>query len=399
MPRTFRDKLTAFLLEPRVYLGAMILVALAGGLHQYLYIPRPDGYTRYNNYLIFKQSFLHLIRYQDLYALYPAEHFDNFLYPPTFAALMAPLAVLPDAVGLLAWDLLNAGALALGLRRLPGLDSRQKGLAAWFVAPELLGSIQSSQSNALVAGLLLLAFSHLERDKAPAAALMVALASYVKLFPAVAGLVFLLYPRRLRLVGWTGAWVLALALVPLLFVSPDQLAFLYGSFLRLHTASPVHAASCGLSVQGWLQSWFGLEPPRLAILAVGGALALAPLSNVRAWAALDFRLRYLASLLAWMIVFNHLAESPSYVVAMCGVALWYFSQPRTALRGALAAAAFFFVSFAYSDLFPRGLRAEYVKPYVLKAVPVIAVWLVMTAELVARRGPAPPAAARPRERP
>ncbi|HEY6104457.1 MAG TPA: glycosyltransferase family 87 protein [Anaeromyxobacteraceae bacterium] len=393
MTQRFRDKVTSVLLAPRVYLGAMFFIALAAGLHQFLYIPRPDGYTRYNNYLIFKQSFVHLVRFQDLYAFYPAEHFDNFLYSPTFAALMAPFAHLPDGVGLLAWDLLNAGILALALWRLPGLDSRTKGLVAWFVAPEFLGSIQNSQSNAMVAGLVILAFVYLERQNAPAASLMVAFAFYIKLFPLVAGAIFLVYRQRWRLAAWTAAWLVVLGLVPLLLVSFHQLELLYGSWLRLHTTS-VHAASGGLSVQGWLRSWFGLEPPRLAVLAVGGALMLAPLSNIRARAHFDFRLLFLASVLMWMIVFNHLAESPTFVVAMCGVALWVFSQPRTPLRSALAAAAFFFVSFAYSDLFPRGLREQFVKPYVLKAVPVILAWLVLTAELVFARRGAPPGADR-----
>ena len=389
MIQRFRDKATSVVLAPRFYLGAMFVIALAAGLHQYFYIPRPDGYTRYNNYLIFKEAFVHLVRYQDLYALYPSEHFDNFLYSPTFAALMAPFAQLPDVVGLLAWDLLNTAVLALALWGLPGVGPRAKGVVVWFVALEFLVSIQHSQSNVLVAGLLILSFSFLERENAPAASLMLALAAYVKIFPLVAGVLFLLYPQRRRLVAWTAVWLVALGLLPLLFVSVRQLEFLYGSWFRLHTAS-THAASCGVSVEGWLRSWFGLRPPRLAILAVGGALALAPLWNVQAYASFGFRLRFLASLMMWMIVFNHLAESPTFVVAMCGVALWVFSQPRTPLRSALAAAAFFFVSFAYSDLFPRGLREQFVKPYVLKAVPVILAWLVLTAEQVLARRGAPP---------
>lgn len=389
-PRPFREKLASFFLTPRVYLGAMLLIAVAAGLGQYLASARPDGYTRFNNFVIFKQSFLHLVRAQDLYALYPAEHFDNFLYSPTFAALMAPFAALPDWAGLLLWDLLNAAVLALALWRLPGLDWRRKGLLFWFVAPELLGSIQNSQSNALVVGLLLLSFGFLERENAPAASLMVALAFFVKIFPLVAVLLFLLYPQRWRLIAWTGAWMLLLGLVPLLLVSPDQLRYLYGSWLKLHATS-AHAGQVGLSVQGWLKTWFDLEPPRLAVLAVGGVLALAPLANVRAHARFDFRLMYLASLLMWMIIFNHLAESPTFIIAMSGVGLWCFAQPRAPLRSALGVAAFLMVSWAYSDLFPRELRTQFVRPYVLKAVPVILAWAALTAEqLLARRPEAPP---------
>lgn len=392
MIQRFRNKATSVVLAPRFYLGAMFVIALVAGLHQFFFIPRPDGYTRYNNYLIFKEAFVHLVRYQDLYALYPSEYFDNFLYSPTFAALMAPFARLPDVVGLLAWDLLNTAVLALALWRLPGVGPRAKGVVVWFVALEFLVSIQHSQSNVLVAGLVILSFSFLERENAPAASLMLALAAYVKIFPLVAGVLFLLYPQRRRLVAWTAVWLVALGLLPLLFVSVRQLELLYGSWFRLHAASS-QAAWHGVSVEGWLQSWFGLRPPRLAILAVGGALALAPLWNVQAYASFGFRLRFLASLMMWMIVFNHLAEPPTFVIAMCGAALWLFHEPSTPLRVALAAATYFFVSFAYSDLVPRELRVQFVRPYVLKAVPITLLWLVITAEQLLARGRLAPATA------
>ena len=379
-----REKAASVLLAPRFYFAAMFVIALAAGLHQFFYILRPDGYTRYNNYLIFKQAFAHLVRYQDLYAFYPAEYFDKFLYSPTFALLMAPLAWVPDGVGLLAWDLLNAGVLALALRRLPGVDSRTKGLVFWFVALEFMGSIQHSQSNVLVAGLLILSFAYLERDNAPAASLMLALAGYVKIFPLAAGALFLLYPQRRRLLAWTAAWLVVLGLLPLLVVSPRQLEFLYGSWFGLHSASP-HAAGSGVSVEGWLGTWFGLHPPRPAILAVGGAVGLIPLWNVRAYGRFGFRLQALASVLMWMVIFNHMAEPPTYVIAMSGAALWFFGQPRTRLRSALAAATYLLVSLAYSDVVPRALKTQFVRPYLLKAVPIMLVWLVLTAEMALSR--------------
>jgi len=48
-----------------------------------------DGgfYSHYNNYIIFKQSFYHLIAQKDLYIHYPQEQYDLFKYPPTFALL------------------------------------------------------------------------------------------------------------------------------------------------------------------------------------------------------------------------------------------------------------------------------------------------------------------------
>ncbi len=387
----FRDKATSVVLAPRFYFGAMFVIALAAGLHQYFYVPRPDGFGRYNNYLIFKNAFLHLVRYQDLYAFHPADHTDKFLYSPTFAALMAPFARLPDIVGLLAWDLLNTAVLALALWRLPGIGSRDKGIVVWFVALEFLVSIQHSQSNVLVAGLVILSFCFLERENAPAASLMLALAACVKIFPLAAGVLFLLYPQRRRLVAWTAVWLVALGLLPLLFVSVRQLEFLYGSWFGLHSVG-TYAARYGVSVEGWLRTWFGLRPPHFAVLGVGVALALAPLGNVKAYASFPFRLRFLASMMMWMIVFNHMAETPTFVIAMCGAALWLFHQPSTPLRTVLALATYFFVSFAYSDLFPRELKVRLVRPYMLKAVAITLLWLTATVRQVLARAPPEPAA-------
>lgn len=42
-------------------------------------------YNRYNNYTIFEKSFHHLKNNQDLYVLYPQEHFDLYKYTPTFS--------------------------------------------------------------------------------------------------------------------------------------------------------------------------------------------------------------------------------------------------------------------------------------------------------------------------
>src|SRR5580658_9739822 len=43
--------------------------------------------TYYNNYVIFKYSFFHLIDGKNLYGIYPDDHWDLFKYSPTFAFL------------------------------------------------------------------------------------------------------------------------------------------------------------------------------------------------------------------------------------------------------------------------------------------------------------------------
>jgi hypothetical protein len=386
---TLRRKLGAFFLHPRMVVGVPLFMATFTAIQQVVLTlrqPADDPYTHYNNFLIFRQAFVHLMDGRNLYGSFPAEHFDNFLYSPTFAAMMAPFAALPVWPGLLAWNLANAAVLVAGVRSLPGLDSRARALLVWFMLPEFFGASQCFQSNPMVAGLLLLTFSFCERERVWPAALFLALAGYVKIFPLAAGLAFLLYPQRVRLVLATAGWMVALAALPLLFVSPASLAWQYGNWWELHTTS-THAAGIGLSAAGVLHSWFNLDPPRMLLLGIAGAIALLPLTHVRAWSRPSFRAAYFGSMLMWMIAFNHLSESPTFIIAMAGIGLWYFSQERTRLHLALLWMAFLLVSVTYSDLVPPGFRARFIHPYAIKGLPVVVIWAVAMVELTFKRDP------------
>ena len=111
-------------------------------------------YTDYNNYIIFKQSFSHLIQGDNIYRLYPNEQWDLYKYSPTFALFMGLLAHLPDMVGLSIWNLLNALTLFAAIQILPFKRNIQS-LLLWFVLLELLTSMQNAQSNGLMAGLMI----------------------------------------------------------------------------------------------------------------------------------------------------------------------------------------------------------------------------------------------------
>src|SRR5213592_1279867 len=75
-------------------------------------------YTAYNNFVIFRQSFEHLITGQNMYAAFPEEHGDFYKYSPTFALLMAPFYFLPVWLGLIIWNLTGALLLFYGIRSL-----------------------------------------------------------------------------------------------------------------------------------------------------------------------------------------------------------------------------------------------------------------------------------------
>src|SRR5258708_4361004 len=143
------------------------LVAAAQGLFgtSKIYASGGAAYPDYNNYLIFKYSFYHLVAGKDIYHFFYADHFDLYKYSPTFAFLFGALAWLPDPLGLVLWNLINSLCLFAGVRMLHGLDDKKKSWILLFCLLELLVSIQNAQSNGLMAGLIILAFAFAERSK------------------------------------------------------------------------------------------------------------------------------------------------------------------------------------------------------------------------------------------
>jgi hypothetical protein len=339
-----------------------------------------DPYTHYNNYVIYRQSFAHLVAQQPLYTLYLGEHWDYFRYSPSFALAFGVFAWMPDLPGLLLWNVLNASVLLIAWRMLPVPDERITLAAGWFVAVEVMTALQNSQSNILLAGLLILAFGLLERRQVAAATLMIVIAAFTKLFGLVAFSLFLLYPQKGKFVLSFALWGLAIGLLPLVVVPPAQLLRLYEGWWRLLSID--YGQSAGLSIMAWLQSWFGAAPPNTLVGLAGAAVFCWPLLYVRRHRDSTFRLLFLCNLLIWVVIFNHKAESSSYVIAMCGAGLWYFSQQPGRLNTALVWLAFVFTSLSPTDIFPRALSVAFFAPYAIKAVPCILIWVKVTYELV-----------------
>ena len=91
----------------------------------------------------------------------------------------------------------------------------------------------------------------------------------------------------------------------------------------------------------------------------------------------------LVSVLLWVVVFNHKAESPTFVIAFTGAALWYITSSRSGWETALFVAALLLTSLSPTDLFPAVVRREVIVPYALKALPCLLIWLVVVWEMAA----------------
>ena len=337
-------------------------------------------YNKYNNYTIFEKSFEHLKEDKDLYVLYPEEHWDLFKYSPTFAAFFGLFAITPDWLGLNLWNLLNALLLVGSVYYLPKLSNYQKGLILFLLSIELMTSLQNAQSNGLIAGLFVLAFALLEREKYSFATLLIVFSVFVKLFGIVGFVLFLFYPKKWKLVLYTTFWSVLLFVIPLFFINYSQYKLLIFSFGNLLFND--HTASHGLSVMGLLSSWFGVELNKMYIVLAGVIVFLIPFVKIKEYKNYTFRLLALSSLLIWVVIFNHKAESPTYVIAITGAAIWFVISEKNKLNIALFALAFLLTSLSPTDIFPRFIRNEYIKPFTLKALPCILIWFKIIYDMI-----------------
>ena len=168
-------------------------------------------------------------------------------------------------------------------------------------------------------------------------------------------------------------WIAILMALPLLFIDIEQYKFLFRSWQNMLQQD--YDASHGISVLNVLRTWSGMEINKMAVLISGVIIFLIPLSRFGQYKNYSFRFLALTSILIWVVIFNHKAESPTFIIAMAGVTLWYFVSEKNILNTILFILAFILTSLSPTDIFPDYLKDNFVNPYAVKAFPCILVWL------------------------
>jgi len=319
-----------------LYVAAIVIISLRNlGLPWGDLFADGGFYSHYNNYIIFKQSFFHLIARQDLYIHYPLEQYDLFKYPPTFALLFAPFSMVPDYLGYSVWTALNLLLPVFAIYKLQGVSSRIKAAMSALLLLEGFTSALNSQSNGLMLGLLLFAFVAMQNGRISQAVLFIWLTAFIKLFGILFFAMLLIFPGAFRKsVVRIPVIFVVLYLLPLPVLGWEGLQRQYASMFNLLAHD--HGYFVKYSVMGWLQQWFGLRPNKNLILILGLGLQCLPLLVViikqKLWRSGSlqqmnpkslerWQFLFAASWLLWMVIFNHMAESATYVIAVGGAML------------------------------------------------------------------------------
>ena len=118
---------------------------------------------------------------------------------------------------------------------------------------------------------------------------------------------------------------------------------------------------------------------------LGTVLLMLPAARWRNWSSAGFRLRFLCALLVYMVIFNHQSESPSFVIAVTGIAIWFATTPRSWWHTSVMVLTILVVSISSTDITPKSWQQHVFVRYRLKTIPCTIAWITMLWELCTYR--------------
>ena len=344
--------------------------------------------TRYNNYLIYKNVYYNTINQVSLYAENPTLFLDSNHYGPIFSIIIAPFALLPDGFGMVLWNLFNAGFLIWAISKLP-IQQSKINLIFWICAHELLTSLLSLQFNPLMTSIIILSFVFIHNKKEFWAALFIIIGTYVKLY-GIVGLAFFFFAKnKIKFIAALLFWSIALFVLPMLISSPEFICKSYlvwfDSLVHKNDLNGSLTSMQDISVMGMFRRIF--QNPNLSnipFLIIGLIAFAVPYTKYKLYDNLQYRLLLLASVLLFTVIFSTGSESPTYIIAFVGVAIWYVikQKPISNLDVFLFVLAMILTSFSPSDLMPGYIRNNFIKPYALKALPCVLIWVKIVYEML-----------------
>lgn len=392
----------------------MLMVVISVGLHMH----------KFNNFLIYKFTFWHAIDGKSIFENF-GDHGDVNHYGPIFSLIIMPFALVSgtatslDSISL--WMGVFLWHLALGLFlwwaiRECTLTSEQKVVVIWLTAHEMLNALGMSQFNVATAAMILLTYSAIHKGKDIWASFWIVLGTLVKVY-GIVGLVFFFFSKnKPKFVMWLVVWTIVLVVLPMPFFGADYVAGQYvewmkclcekgqenllSDFQNISLLGMVrkigYAISAGLPAyyqvfesagknpdvtNWWYSTWNDLW------LIIPGLLYSAmPWLRFRQYASHSFQLMCLALVLIIVNIFSTGAENSSYIISMLGVAIWYVAVPwkRSRLDLCLLIFCFILTSLSCTDLFPADIRYYVIRPFALKALPVVIIWVKLVWEMCTR---------------
>ena len=379
-----KDKFLKFISNPKYIFGIYLLVAVLSAIAKL-----NGGPLKYNNYLIFTNVFYNTLHENNIYLHYPDIHFDSNHYGVFFSILIAPFAMLPDWLGMPLWNVANTLVFLFAIHKLP-FSNQKKAFFAWLCLQEFITAAVSLQFNIALAGLLMLSAIYIYERKETQSAFFIMIGFFVKLY-GVAGLsAFFFVKNKIKFIGALIAFGILFIVLPMLLSSShfgiQSYADWFQSLSEKNVSNQVLGNRQDFSLMGIVRRVLGdASISNLTFLIPGMAVFALPYLRIKQYQNLPFQLLILSSTLLFIVLFSSGSESPTYIIAVAGVMIWFLIQKeKTPYVIGLLIFVIILTCFSFSDLFPKFIKENYIIKYSLKALPCSFVWFRVIYELLTK---------------
>ncbi|CAI8787319.1 glycosyltransferase family 87 protein [Chryseobacterium sp. IT-36CA2] len=379
-----KEKFLKILLNPKYIFGVYLIISVVTAISKYL-----RGDYAINNYLIFKNVFFNTVHQKNLFIHYPDLYFDLNHYGVFFSVLIAPFAMMPDWLGISLWNIANTFIFIYGIYKLPFSDSK-KAIFGLLCLQEYITAALSLQFNVALTGLLLLSAVYIYERKEVKSVTAILIGIFVKIYGIVGLTQFFFIKNKTKFILSGVVIAILFFVLPMAYSSPQFVIQCYAdwfkSIVEKNSENQVLGNMQDISLMGFVRRVLGdASISNLVFLAGGLPLFALPYIRIKQYKHYAFQLMILASTLLFLVLFSSSSESPTYIIAVVGVLIWFFLQKeRTPLIIGLLVFVIIFTCFSTSDLFPKFVKENYIIKYSLKAVPCIVIWLRVTYELLTK---------------
>ncbi|MFZ4928506.1 glycosyltransferase family 87 protein [Chryseobacterium sp. Mn2064] len=379
-----KEKFLKILLNPKYIFGVYLIISVVTAISKYF-----RGDYAINNYLIFKNVFFNTIHQKNLFIHYPNLYFDLNHYGVFFSALIAPFAMMPDWLGISLWNIANTFIFIYGIYKLPFSDAK-KAIFGLLCLQEYITAALSLQFNVALTGLLLLSAVYIYERKEVKSVTAILVGVFVKIYGIVGLTQFFFIKNKTKFILSGIGIAILFFVLPMVYSSPSFVIQCYSdwfqSIVEKNNENQVLGNMQDISLMGFVRRILGdASISNLVFLGFGLPLFVLPYIRIKQYKHYAFQLMILASTLLFLVLFSSSSESPTYIIAVVGVLLWFFLQKeRTPLIIGLLVFVIIFTCFSTSDLFPKFVKENYIIKYSLKAVPCIVIWLRVTYELLTK---------------
>ena len=379
-----KQKFLKLISDYRIIFVIYIMVAAITAYSKY-----KRGTGGYNNYLIFKGVFTNTLQERNIFLQYPDLYFDSNHYGIFFSLLIAPFAMMPDGFGAVLWNVASTLVFLYAVYKLPFSDAK-KSFFAWLCLQEFITAATYFQFNIILTGLLILSAVYIYERKETQSAFTILIGTFVKIYGIVGLSAFFFIKNKSKFILSFVVIALLFFVLPMLISSKEFGIQSYFDWYTSLSGKNLENQALGTrqdySLMGVVRRILGnSEISNLIFLIPGFLLFMLPYLRIKQFKFLPFQLMILASTLLFVVLFSSGSESPTYIIAVSGVVIWFLMQKKwTKVDIGLLIFVMIFTCFAFSDLFPKSIKEEVFIKYSTKAIPCIIIWFRVMYELLTK---------------